>query len=147
MTLFKKFYENKTLNPLSSILKKLVLPQLVNKLHKSYWKENSSPVSFVPVVSQINPVQALLSCVSKICLMLIFHLRLGLCSRYFLQVSPSKPFIYFCSPSTYHMPRKLHLIYFSTLIMFSDSWRSSLCSFLLFPLFLSQDHMQHHITR
>jgi hypothetical protein len=65
--------------------------------------------------------------------MLFSHLCLGIFSLSLLQLSPPKLFIYFYFPPLPTTSPVKSLSFFTTLIIFSKSWRSSLCNILLFP--------------
>ena len=62
----------------------------------------------VPILSQINPVHALPSTSWRSILILASHLRLGLPSGSFPQVSPPKPCKHLSFPHTFYIPHPSH---------------------------------------
>jgi len=62
----------------------------------------------VPILSQINPVNASYPTSWTSILILSFHLRLILPRFFFHQFSPPKPCMHLSSPQTFYMPRSSH---------------------------------------
>ena len=96
------------------------IPRILWNPKVHYRAHNSSPA--VPILSQIDPVHATHLASRKPILILFSHLRLGVPSGSFPQVSPPKPCTHLFSPHTCYMPCPSQ---FSSLAHPNDIWWST----------------------
>ena len=109
------------------------ITQILWKSNVHYRVHNS--LLLVPILSQINPVHALVSYFLRSIPIWSFHLSLGLPICSFLQVSTSKSYVYFSSPTTCYMLRQI-ITFDLIIITIFLKYKPSTLQFIPVPYYL-----------